>query len=376
MKVLTETAKRKRKLLLVLPLLILPFISLIFWALGGGKHEEADTRVVNPGLNLQLPDAKLKDDQHLDKMSYYKKAVADSAKFEEQIRKDPYYKKDAPGPDTIESRIYERLAELDREMNDKNEIMPPGENEPEFMFRDITPPSLKAPVQPDPELQQLDGMLDKIIAIQNPSATMDKQSHNRSANKSGIAVSSERILSNVSLLAGEKITHSSIDTGFYDGVDKLIMAVPNAIEAVVHETRTIVNGSVIKLRLLTDIFLSGQLIPKGNFIYGTASLSGERLLIEISSIRYNQSIFPVTLSVYDVDGMDGLFIPGAITRELSKESSGRLMQGIALNSLNPSVATQAASAGIEAAKSLLTKKVKMVRVTVKAGYKIFLKTDK
>jgi hypothetical protein len=34
---------------------------------------------------------------------------------------------------------------------------------------------------------------------------------------------------------------------------------------------------------------------------------------------------------------------------------------------------QAANAGIQAAKSLISKKVKLVKVTVKAGYKILLK---
>ena len=56
---------------------------------------------------------------------------------------------------------------------------------------------------------------------------------------------------------------------------------PNAIEAVVHETQTLVNGSTVKLRLLNDVYINGLLIPKNNFLFGTASLNGERLNIKL-----------------------------------------------------------------------------------------------
>ena len=80
------------------------------------------------------------------------------------------------------------------------------------------------------------------------------------------------------------------------------------------------------------------------------------------------------LSVYDLDGMEGIYIPGAITRDVAKGSADRALQGI-INTLGPSLGAQAASAGIEAAKTLLTKKVKQVKVTVKAGYQVLLKDD-
>jgi hypothetical protein len=44
-------------------------------------------------------------------------------------------------------------------------------------------------------------------------------------------------------------------------------------------------------------------------------------------------------------------------------------------SLDPSVGAQAMSAGIEATKTLLSRKVKLIKVMVKAGYKIYLKDD-
>ena len=53
---------RRRKFLLVLPLLVIPFVTLAFRALGGGKGADARTEQTSPhqGLNLELPGASIK----------------------------------------------------------------------------------------------------------------------------------------------------------------------------------------------------------------------------------------------------------------------------------------------------------------------------
>ncbi len=53
---------KQRKFLLVLPLLAIPFLTMAFWALGGGKGKEK-MAVNGPGLNLDLHDARLKEDK-------------------------------------------------------------------------------------------------------------------------------------------------------------------------------------------------------------------------------------------------------------------------------------------------------------------------
>src|ERR1700712_4943696 len=85
---------RKRKMMMVLPLLVLPFITLGFWALGGGKATAETVKQTSndKGLNLQLPGANLKNDKGLDKMSYYDMAEADSEKLKARMRNDPYFK--------------------------------------------------------------------------------------------------------------------------------------------------------------------------------------------------------------------------------------------------------------------------------------------
>jgi len=82
---------RKRKMMMVLPLLVLPFLTMAFWALGGGNAAIIEKKQTQ-GLNLQLPNANLKDDKLADKMSFYDQADKDSIKLAEQMRNDPYYR--------------------------------------------------------------------------------------------------------------------------------------------------------------------------------------------------------------------------------------------------------------------------------------------
>ncbi len=117
-------------------------------------------------------------------------------------------------------------------------------------------------------------------------------------------------------------------------------------------------------------------MPSGTFIYGAASVKNERLKIEITSILFGNSILPVSLEVYDMDGQEGIYIPGSINRTVAKESSNNALGGMNATTINPSIGAQAASAGIEAAKSLLSKKIKLVKMTVRAGYKVLLKDNR
>lgn len=84
-------------------------------------------------------------------------------------------------------------------------------------------------------------------------------------------------------------------------------------------------------------------------------------------------MFPVSLSVYDMDGMEGIYVPGALSRDVGKQSSDRAIQGINIPIIDPSLGAQAANAGIEAAKTFLGRKTKQIQVSVKAGYKVLLK---
>lgn len=421
---------RQRKFFMVMPLLVLPFMTLMFWSLGGGKMDNVNAQDVKKGFNMQLPGANLKDDKPLDKLSYYEKAASDSLKLEQQIKNDPYYKMSLdtdtitshfmdtsmPGikysdavkkvntktgsgyTDPNEAKVYRKLAQLNEAMNSAanpqinvdESNTPNGTTSASVNSSDVDrlEQMMNAMNQKngdDPEMQQLNSMLERILDIQHPDRVQEKIRKASETRKGQVfAVSAKTLPNPVSLLENGGSNNVRSDTGFsfpsqngfFSLDDALSDATQNAIEAVIHETQTLVNGSTVKLRLVNDIYINGVLIPKNNFVFGTAQLNGERLGIKISSIRYRNSLFPVELQVYDIDGMDGIYIPGAITRDVAKESADRSIQGIGYTTLDPSIGAQAASAGIEAAKTLFSKKVKLIKVTVKAGYQVLLHDEK
>jgi len=409
---------RQRKMMLVLPVLIIPFITMGFWALGGGqgqtKNNLADN---NKGLNLQLPDANLKDDKNADKLSFYNEADADSLKRDEILRNDPYYKdsmlrrqnailsgtgdlistvpiynglNNSPynkSTDANEQRVYQKINEINKQINQPDipsqQLNNPNQgnqtNESDGQFSTEVDrmqnmmQQMNGNTDSDPEMQQLNGTLEKILDIQHPDRVKEKLKEKSLKSKEQVfIVTRQFVKNNISLLDTGKSKRNT-ENKFFGVEEDTNSEEQNTVEAVVHQTQTIVNGAVVKMRLLNDIYLNGSLIKKGNFIFGIAELNDERLEININSIRNNNSLFPIKLEVFDMDGLPGIYIPGAISRDVAKQSADNGLQLMELTSMDPSFKAQAAATGINAAKSLLSKKVKQVKVLVKAGYKVLLR---
>lgn len=394
---------RKRKMLLVFPLLIIPFLTMAFWAMGGGASNASSQPERSAGLNLQLPNAQLKDDKGENKLSYYEQAEKDFLKRKEKMENDPFFSSSFndslpdnpftyhPYPlqtgeykDPNEQKVYKKLEELNHHLENPVSNKNFKQNQPSQPFgntsfdsRDINRleemmKKASTPNTKDPEVDQLNTMMDRILDIQHPERVKQRLREKPSGNQEKVfSVKSNAGPYSISLLDTSR--EDDLQNAFY-GVDANGGdAEQNAIEAVIHETQTFVDGSIVKMRLLEDITINGATIPRGNFVFGKASLEGERLHIDINSIRKDNALFPVKLTVYDLDGMEGIHIPGAITRDVAKQSAENSLQNIEMNSIDPSFKVQATTAGINAAKSLLTKRAKLVKVTVKAGYKILLK---
>ena len=414
---MTGTAK-KRKLLAIAPLLAVPLLTLLFWAAGGGgKPAEAVT--VKKGVNISLPNAKNDEDTQLSKFNYYENAALDSAKVDELRKKDPNYINPVVAEDSAltpgTSRLNGTMAgtkglnmgtpdPAEEKLVQKLELLKKAINAPPQTTRREAPKTIEAPAasastmqrleqmmmaaqhqEPeDREMQQINGMLENILDIQYPQRLQEKMKKASEAERGQVfPVQDEPASQTVSLLgdsAQKGIT--SFTTGdshnrFYSLEEvQEGTGLQNAVQGSIAEAQTVVNGTTVKMKLGQDIYVNGTRIPANTFIYGAASLKGERLTIKVASIRSGNSLFPVDLSVYDLDGLEGLFIPGAINRDVAKSSADQSMQTLGVTTLDDSWSSQAAGAGIEAAKTLFSKKVKLVKVVVKSGYQILLKDEK
>ncbi len=340
--------KNYRKLLLVLPLLVLPFLALGFYALGGGRNS-AEQQNVKQGINTQLPDAKFTADDPQDKLSLYELIKKDSSAIRNQFGEfapdttvTQRFPTSGSSPDPNEQRINERLAQINREINR------PAQNNPSTASLSRSSAVMSGDVDrleklmlmmqegkaEDPEMQQLSGMLDKIIAIQNPALITEK---------------------NAKPLA-----------------DSLFRAIP----AQIANNQKAVQGASIKLRLLDTIILAGHMIPKGHELFGMCRITNQRLLMDITNIRLGTSIIPVDLSVYSLDGMQGINAPEAELADAAGSGATDAIRSIGMYGTDQSIATQVAGAGIDAAKSLLNQKIKRVKVKLEAGIPVLLRNNK
>lgn len=429
---------RERKFYTVLPVLVLPFLTLLFWALGGGKVEHTGAAQTPAGFNFNLPEAYLEDKPALDKLGFYEQAEKDSLRLAELIRNDPYYQQDGNGglkkedsskllglpdrkqsngavgglntspysqsADPQEEKVYQKLDQLTAALNASTDLPPSKADELsstpknsvaiksadmerlEDLMRGMDQGSSGEGLRGgDPEMKELNDMLERILDIQHPERVQERLKQTSRENKGQVfavsAGSTEMLISSLDNNRSQGLnvqTSATAGAGGFYSLDENGSETPtqNTIEAVIHETQELVNGSTVKLRLVNDVFIDGVLIPKDNFLYGVASLDGERLKVEISSLRYQNSLFPVALSVFDLDGLNGIHIPGAISRDAAKQSGDRAIQSIGMTSFDQSVGAQAASAGIELTRNLLSKKVRLIKVTVKAGYQVLLRDDK
>ncbi len=388
---------RKSKALLILPLVVIWFLTFAFWAAGGGKGT-SQNQIAASGLNMQLPNAHLRDDKGENKLSFYEESERDSARFREMIKTDPLYQistykdtsllsfsksKHDVQPDNYtdpnEEKVYQKIAKLNQQLNSPaktgNNPVPykvnASVNKEDVDRLEGLMQNMNKDSDADPEIQQLNGMMEKILDIQHPERIKNIKEKTSDNLPQLFSVSNEAAHATISLL--DTIEKKDSDAGFYGLENETVSTKQNAIEAVVHENQILVSGAVIKIRLLNDININGTIIPKDNFVFGTCSMNGERLNVEISSIRSGNSLYPVQMEVYDMDGLVGIYIPGAITRDVAKSSADNSLQMVNMTSVDPSITAQATSAGINAAKTLLSKKVKLVKVFVKAGYKILLK---
>lgn len=422
---ITTKQLKQRQFFTVLPVLVLPFLTMAFWALGGGSGLAADrNNTAQTGINIDLPDVAATNEGPLDKMAHYKKMALDSAKLKELWKNDPYFsrsfsasstsadtdKQAATAPeqdfqstasysdlrpldeDNYEEQLLVKLEALNKAMatpeEQEQEPAYPLQKEPLALTADVDrlehmmESMQQKPDYQDTEMLEMNRMLERILDIQHPERVqvrLQQQQQTAAQQAFAIKAADQDV---VSLLTEEEANEPETVTrlsrnGFYGLEDEPFASTEsNTLPAVIHETQTLVSGATIKLRLLKDVIVNGMSLKKDHFLFGTATVNGERLQVSIQHIRSGEHLLPVALSVHDADGMKGIHIPGAISRDVAKQSGDRVAQSFGMTTVNPTLGAQAAGAGIEAARSLLSKKIKLVKVTVKAGYRVWLKDEK
>ncbi len=155
------------------------------------------------------------------------------------------------------------------------------------------------------------------------------------------------------------------------------------IIAIVDEDVKAVDGSRVRLRLLDDIDIGERTIAKGNYLYCTLNGFGQqRVKGTVKSVLVNDELVKVNLSIYDTDGLEGLYVPKSSFSETTKDIvSGTVSQNMSLNDGSSTSTTgkwgmQALQNAYQKAANALSKNIRKNKVKVKYGTQVYLINSK
>ena len=152
------------------------------------------------------------------------------------------------------------------------------------------------------------------------------------------------------------------------------------IRACIAGEQRIAAGERVRLRLLDRVQAEETLLPEGTIIYGTATISGQRLGIRVQSLTSDAGLLAVNLTAYDTDGLPGLFIPDAAERTALKEAAAsagnNLGSGITVTrGAGQQIASDLTRSLLSGGTKYLSAKLREVRITLKAGHTLFLVSE-
>lgn len=156
------------------------------------------------------------------------------------------------------------------------------------------------------------------------------------------------------------------------------------IRAIVDEDIKAVDGSRVRLRLLDDIDVGERTIPKGSYLYCLMSGFGQqRVKGNVKSVLVNDELVKVNLSIYDTDGLEGLYVPKSSFSETTKDiASGAFSQSMNINDGTSSSnkvgnwGMQALQNAYQKASNAISKNIKKNRVKIKYGTQVYLINSK
>ena len=272
-----------------------------------------DNRTMLEGLDKEEDSLYNYDDQ----LSLAQKKKIDSLKavssrqnqYREKGNPSSYYNSNSS---QREDKDYQRSSEIIRMLNDKSY----GKQENKYAD---TPKEKTQSVQQDP----VKYLKQQMLVMDSLEKARDPEYQSKLAAEQKLKTSKEKM--NEFLNSTFNVSKSGINNDF----NAFYKEKENSfIKAVIDENNKGFLGSRIRFRLLEDIFVSNRKISKGSILYGQISgFSMQRVDLTIVSVFTKGEIFPVNLSIYDVDGMKGLYVPQSVFRDMIREMGSNSVQG-------------------------------------------------
>ncbi|MFZ4860906.1 conjugative transposon protein TraM [Sphingobacterium sp. Mn56C] len=174
----------------------------------------------------------------------------------------------------------------------------------------------------------------------------------------------------------------SRNRGFYTvGSVEQIVQPKNSVKACIQETQTIIGESGVRIRLLEPAQTANRTIPQGAIVTAIGKFQGGRLQLKVNSIELDGNIIPVDITIYDLDGQQGLYVPYSPEMNALTEMAGNMSQtgGTSImltQNAGQQIAADLSRGVVQGISGYFSKKIRTPKVTLKAGYQIFLVSKK
>ncbi len=158
----------------------------------------------------------------------------------------------------------------------------------------------------------------------------------------------------------------------------------NTISACIYADQTLVFGQdegeqYVALRILEEMQAGNIVLPRNSTVSGIAKLQSGRVGLQIVSVEHQGCIIPVELTVYDTDGQPGINVPGSAEvnalKEAAANAGGSLGTSVSFTqNAGQQVAMDLTKGIMQSGSQYLSKKIRTVKIHLKAGYRLFLLT--
>lgn len=370
----------KNKQLLVPPLIVLPFLFLIFYVLGGGQgtdlkqpEEQVD------GANYQLPEADRKIGI-LDKKEAYQR----QEKLNEE-RPVSFSFDSLSGPEQIQlsNELGEEEARdiLNRHMNQQKEsvkeaLTDPGYQETkEMTMSEATVNSKmtkgqKSQYSKKKKTQPYGGEVNQALSSFEAMETLIS-SHEKMAKQNDSLL---RELQKMQYQRKPEDKNEVLKVKVSGQVHQRSVGDDPIIMVSVMNDCTVRSGNRVMICLEKDILIDGINIKAGTPIYGLCKSDNERLQIQVTSIPARGTFLPVGLAAYDTDGIKGLYVPDHAARKIYKDVVGDVNPSVLFTPEGEALTYMGLNAAGDMARTMM-KSVREKRVHLRRNTLIILKNN-
>lgn len=335
----------------VLPLILLPFLCLFFYAWKSSFGKEAPVQQKGNTLQDNVADVSqdVKNKGLEDKLDTYRKQYKDADGYtavgeigEEQTGRQNV-------PDLYNLTEKRMLDSIEREMKRRygSAIPEPRKTHTSFTDpnprprqirnydpdRDLATALSKLKQQPPVPMQptssaQTDPMKifrEQMSLIDSMGKANDPDYRSEQAREKAMALAEKEMKNQKKL----NVSKTSASASLFNTISPVTEG--SFIRAIVDQNITGYAGSRLRIRLLDDMSAGRFLIKKGTYLYAQVTgFTGQRVNLSISSVFQENHILPVRLDIYDNDGMPGLYVPASAFREFSKALGSDASQGMTI----------------------------------------------